>query len=234
MGIRLNTWKDVCRFHLLQRLNFFVLPPAVLAFGFIVDVTILRLTPAGHSPQRYVGGLGSLYVLVFVLGIQSVAKSLPFPMASGITRRAYYAGTTMLAVLFAVAWGAVITLGQAIERTTGGFGFNMAFFRVPYVLDGPWFLTWLTSAVCLALLFVFGTWFGLVYRRWRLTGVVAATASLVALLTLGAVLTTWAHGWDPLGHFFTTLSAAGLTGLLVALGVFLVAGGMATVRRLTI
>jgi hypothetical protein len=36
------------------------------------------------------------------------------------------------------------------------------------------------------------------------------------------------------GHFFTTLTAAGLTGLLAVLAVALLAGGFATVRRATV
>jgi hypothetical protein len=31
---------------------------------------------------------------------------------------------------------------QLIERATGGWGLRMEFFRVPYLLAGPWYLTW--------------------------------------------------------------------------------------------
>jgi hypothetical protein len=45
----------------------------------------------------------------------------------------------------------------------------------------------------------------------------------------------WREGrLAPVGHFFTTLTIGGLTGLLAALTVALLAGGYATVRRLTI
>ena len=36
---------------------------------------------------------------------------------------------------------------------------------VPYILAGPWYLTWLTSSVLLILMFIYGMWFGIVYRR---------------------------------------------------------------------
>jgi hypothetical protein len=110
----------------------------------------------------------------------------------------------------------------------------MAFFRVPYILDGAWYLTWLTAAVVLALLFIYGTWFGLAYRRWGLVGSIGLGAAQIALLALGAALTTWTSAWSSLGHFFTTLSAAGLTGLLLALGVSLGAGALTTIRRITV
>ena len=67
----------------------------------------------------------------------------------------------------------------------------MGFFRVPYILDGPWYLTWLTSFVVLTLLFVYGMWFGLVYRRWSLVGLVAFIAGQVTVLLAGALVATW-------------------------------------------
>jgi hypothetical protein len=44
----------------------------------------------------------------------------------------------------------------------------------------------------------------------------------------------WADAWSGVGHFFTGLTAAGLTGLLVALAVLLLAGGHATIRGTTV
>ena len=102
----------------------------------------------------------------------------------------------------------VATVGQALERATGGWGINMGFFRVPYILNGAWYLTWLTSFVVLTLLFVYGMWFGLVYRRWSLLGLVAFIAAQVTVLVVGALVATWTHAWHDIGHFFTTVGAA--------------------------
>ena len=98
------------RYHLVQRLNYMVLPWAVLAFAFAVDVVILALTPAGHSSHRYVGGLAAIFVLLFVLGLQSVARSLPFGLALGVSRRSYYLGTVGLAVALAAVYGLALTV----------------------------------------------------------------------------------------------------------------------------
>jgi hypothetical protein len=48
------------------------------------------------------------------------------------------------------------------------------------------------------------------------------------------VIITWAHGWTGVGHFFTGLTAVGLTGLLAVLAAALLAGGHATIRRAAI
>jgi hypothetical protein len=227
-------WRNVARYHLVQRFNFLVLPPAVLVFVFFVDMVILALTPVGHSHNRYVGGLGCILVILFLLGLQSVSRSLPFGLTLGLSRRSYFIGTALLAGIVGVAYGLVLTGLQAIERATGGWGMTMGFFRVPYLLQGPWYQTWLTSFVALTLLFVYGMWFGLVSRRWGLIGVVSFGAAQVIVLLVGAVLATWTHAWHDIGHFFAVLSATGLTGLLAALTLVLFVGGFATMRRVTV
>jgi hypothetical protein len=228
-----TTYINIARYRLAQRLVF-LLPWAILAFAFVVGVIILDSTPAGHSAHRYVGGLASIFVIVFVFGVQSVARSLPFGLALGLSRRSYYFGSALLAAAFAAVAGVVISVGQAIERATGGWGIDMGFFRVPYILNGPWYLTWLTSFVALTLLFVYGMWFGLIYRRWNLLGLVAFVAAQITVLLIGALAATGTHAWHDIGHFFTALSVAGLTGLLAALTTVLFAGGFITMRRLTV
>jgi hypothetical protein len=230
----MTTWINVARYHLVQRLNYLVLPWAVMTFAFLADVVILDITPAGHSAHRYVGGLAAIFVLLFVLGLQSVAKSLPFGLALGISRRSYYLGTALLALTLAAVYGLILTLGQVVERATGGWGVNMGFFRVRYILGGPWYLTWLTSSVMLALLFVYGMWFGLVFRRWNMIGLVTFVAGQITILLAGALAATWSHAWPRLGHFFTTLSASDLTGVLALLATALLVGGFATMRRVTV
>jgi hypothetical protein len=231
----MTVYIDVARYHLVQRLNYLILPWAIVGFIFVLNLFIIAsVTSAGDDSRHYVGGLGSIFVLLFALGVQSVARSLPFGLALGISRRSYYLGTALLAAVLAAVASAVITVAQAVERATGGWGLDLGFFRVPYILNGPWYLTWLTSFVGLTLLFVYGMWFGLVYRRWSLVGLVSFVAAQVTVLTIAALVVTTSHGWHDLGHFFTSLSAAGLTGLLAVLTVVLFAGGFATMRRVTV
>ncbi|MGA3219018.1 MAG: hypothetical protein ABSE77_08075 [Acidimicrobiales bacterium] len=77
-------------------------------------------------------------------------------------------------------------------------------------------------------------WFGLVYRRWSVVGLVAFLAGQVTAFLAGALVATWTNAWPEIGHFFTALSATGLTGVLGALTVALLAGGFATMRRTTV
>jgi hypothetical protein len=132
-----------------------------------------------------------------------------------------------------MAWAMLAVLG-VIEQATGGWGVGPHFFRVSYILPGPWYLTWLTSFVVLTLVFSYGMWFGLVYRRWNLLGLLAFGAAQVTVLLVLVIISFQAHAWAAIGNFFTAISAAGLTGLLAALTALLLAGGYATMRRVTV
>ena len=100
---------------------------------------------------------------------------------------------------------------------------------MPYLLDGPWYRTWLTSVVGLTLLFVYGMWYGRVYRRWNILGLVAFIAAQLLVLLAGALITIWADAWTSMGRFFTGLTSAGLTGLLAGVTAALLLGGLGRV-----
>jgi len=234
----MRTWVNVARYHLIRPALYLGMPWAIMAFSFAVNLTIFRLipdqngVPPSNNAYHATGAIAVIYIFFFVMGITSAAQSLPFGLALGVSRRSYYTGTALLAVTLAAADGLVLTVLQAIERATGGWGESMHFFRVPFILIGPWYLTWLTSFVGLALLFVYGMWFSIVYRRWRMFGTLTFLATQVAVVTL---LLIGAHYyWRGVSYYLPALSAARVTGLLAALAALLFAGGYATIRRVTV
>jgi hypothetical protein len=236
----MRTWVNVARYQLVRPTLYLGLPWAIMAFSFAVNLAIFRLfpgpsgVPASNNVYHVTGAVSIICVFFFVMGVFGIGQSLPFGLALSISRRSYYIGTALLATALAAADGLVLTLLQAIERATGGWGEAMHFFRLPYILAGPWYLTWLTSFVGLALLFIYGMWSGIVHRRWKLFGTMTFIAAQVAVLLAAASLITWTHTWPGVGHILTGLSGARLTGLLAALAAILVAGGYATIRRITV
>jgi hypothetical protein len=232
--VKANSFGMVVRYLLLDRVTYLVLPWARAAFGFVADVVIVQLTPAGHTSHRWVGGLVAVFIVVFVLGVQAVARALPFGLALGVSRRTYFLGATALAVALGACYGLVLAIGQAVERATGGWSMNMGYFRVPYILDGSWYLSWLTASVTFVLMFAYGMWYGLVFRRAGLVGTAVFGAAQICVLALAAIIATWVHGWTGLGHFFAAISATGVTAVLAIAAAALLAGGFATIRRLAV
>jgi hypothetical protein len=229
----MRTLTKVARYQLVDPVKFLMLPWIVMAFAFAVcEIIFWAIAPPASG--SHVGALASFFVVIFLLGIQSVAQALPFGLALGVSRRVYLLGTVLLMTVLAAVYGLVLSGLQEAERATGGWGVNLHFFRVGFVLNGPWYETWLTTFVGLVLLFAYGMWCGLVYRRWNLIGLVGFIAGQVTALLVASLVVTWAHGWKGVGHAFTNLSAVGLTGLLALLAAVLVGGGLATVRRVTV
>lgn len=229
----MKTLVNVGRLHLVQPVIYLGMPWAITAFSLVVNVIIFGTVPTG-SAHRYTGAACITFIFFLIMGLFSQSRTLPFGMSLGFSRRSYYLGTALLAVGLAAVDGLAVTILQAIERGSGGWGIALHFFRVPYILDGPWYLTWLTSFVGLSLLFGYGMWFGLVQRRWGLAGLLGFLAGQVTAAVAAGLLITAAHAWAATGHFFTTLSAAGLTGLLAVLAAALLCGGYATMRRVVI
>jgi hypothetical protein len=227
----MNTWVKVARYHLVRPANYLALP-WILAFSFALSA-ITAGRSRGHDAAGY---LLSIVIYFAVLGVQTIGRSLPFSLALGASRRSFCSGTALLGMALALVSGLVLTALQAIERATGGWGRSMHFFRVPYLLNGPWYATWLTWAVGLFALFVYGMWHGIVNHRWGLLGTVAFIAAQALVVVAGVVAVIFEHGhvWSAAGGSFAGLTALGLTGVIAALAVLLLAGGHATIRRATV
>jgi hypothetical protein len=226
-----NAMIKVARYQLVTPVMFLGLPWAALAAVFAVNA-------AQGGGGNFRAGLAVIFLLFFVTGVQRIGRWLPFGLALGATRRSFYAGTALLGVSMSLVSGLVIAGLQAIERATGGWGLSITFFRVPYVLNGPWYATWLTSFVGLSALFVYGMWYGILNRRWGMLGLLAFIAVQV-LVALAVSFACSRAGAGPLrlrpaGVYPATLTALELTGVIAALTVVCLAGGHATIRRVTV
>jgi hypothetical protein len=201
--------------------------------SFLVNLGVSLSVPAGPD-GIYTGGLASLYVFMLLCGALSMTRSLPFGLMMGISRRTYYTGTALLVLTLGVVYGLGLTLLQLAERATNGWGLKLHYFRIPWIMDGPWYQTWLTSFVLLVAFVLYGMWYGLVFRRWSLPGLVAFIAAQIVVGLLAVVAVSATHSWSGVGHFFTTVTALALTGVLAVIALAMGFGGLATVRRVTI
>ncbi|ADP79083.1 hypothetical protein [Pseudofrankia inefficax] len=224
-----RTITNVAQYHLVNRLVYLGMPWAIVGFSFVVNLVVSTQVDGVRT-----GGLGAIFIYVLVCGLYSTTASLPFGLALGVSRRSYYLGTICLWAAIAAADGAAITALQAIERATGGWGGHLYFFRIADILDGPWYITWLTSFVSIAMLFAYGMWFGIVFRRWSILGSLAFGAAQVTVAVVAILVVTWTHAWAGVGDFLTSADALGLTAILAVLAAALLAGGFSTIRRTTV
>lgn len=226
----MNTWIKVARLPLVGGMNYLAYPWFILGLNFFIALTLNGAVGGGLRS----GELFAIYAAFIAMGVICVARWLPFALSLGVSRRSYYLGVSLLALALSAIDGLALTLLTVLEGATNGWSTSLHFFRVAYIFAGPWYQTWLTSFVLLTVAFVYGMWFGIVYRRWNLLGLVVFSSVQAVVLTCAALIATNAHAWASIGHFFTTLSAWGLTGLLAVLAAILLASGFATIRRIAV
>jgi hypothetical protein len=226
----MRSWIKVARYHLVVPVYVWA-AWAVLAFVFLINLLITAVQ-GGPNPTK---AFAAIFAVFFFMGVFSISRSMPFGLALGVSRRSYILGTALLNITLAALYGLIIAGLQAIERATHGWGVQMHFFQVAYLFVGPWYLTWATAFVGLVLMFAYGMCFGIVYRRWDLPGLtIFVVVQAGALLAGGLIIAAHTHGWRSVGHFFTDLGAAGLTGVLAALAVVVLAAGYGVARRITV
>ena len=230
----MKTLVNVARYHLVDRITYVALPWGILAFSFLINLAIAAMAPNQPSDGIQTGGLIAIYVFLLICGVLSMTRELPFGLMLGVSRRGYYLGTALLVLALGIVYGLALTALQALERASGGWGLSLHYFQVPLIMDGPWYQTWVTSFVLLVLFFLYGMWYGLVYRRWNLFGLLAFAAAQVLAVVAVVVVLTMTHHWTAFGHFFTTVQAPALAGVLAALTIALGLGGFSTIRRATI
>jgi hypothetical protein len=228
----MRTAVKVARFHLMDR-TLVWMPIGVLVFVFLVNLVIFAVVPRSDG-GGHTYAISTLYIWLMIVGIVMIVQRLPFGLTLGLSRRAFYRGTALLVLAMAAVYAVGVTAAQAIERAGDGWGVQMHFFRVPWLFDAPWYETLVTAFVLGAAVMVYGAWYGVVFRRWGIVGMVAFVAAQLLVLTFGALATTWADAWGDVGSFFTTINAIGFAGVLAAATVVLGLGGYTTLRRVAV
>jgi len=224
----------VARLHLVDRFGYTWLVWGILALTFVLNMAIWAVIPTPPEEGFYTGALMTIYVFMVVIGVQAATKFLPFAMTLGVSRRTYFIGTVVLVVGLCLLYAGILTALWWIEGLTNGWGINGHFFRVPWILDGPWYQVWLTSFALLALSFLAGLWTGLVFRRFGLVGTVVFLAGFAVAAVVAAMAVTWRQAWPQVWRFLVDLNIldaslfAGLLAVLVSLG------GYLTIRRITV
>ena len=224
----------VARLHLVDRFSYTWMVWGLMAFIFAINVAIFAVIPLTQPNGDFTGALISIYIFMAVIGVQAATKFLPFAFTLGVSRRTYYLGTVLLVVGLCLLYAVVLTVLWWVEGLTGGWWMQLHFFRVPWILDGPWYQVLITNFVLMTLVFVFGLWAGLIYRRFALIGSVVFFACLTMIVVLGVMIITWRGAWVAFGSFVANLDILGASGLVAVLAVLAGVGGYLTIRRITV
>ncbi|MFD5214014.1 hypothetical protein [Microbacterium sp. NPDC058345] len=212
---------NVVRLQLINRATFIWVPLIVLASATLVSALIYAMIPV-DEPKYGGGGQAPLWVF-FAVGMSAMTLTFPFSQAISITRREFFVGTMLSAMLGSAFMGVLFLIGAGIEVLTGGYGVNGWMFYLPWLWEaGPLgaFVVYFTLAL---FFFIVGFTGATVYKRWG--AVVITVASLaIALVLVGLVfLVTRLELWGQVSTVIMNLGAVGLA-LWGLVGVVVLAG----------
>jgi hypothetical protein len=208
----------------------------VFALNFAIWHTVLLAAgDRGVEPNafNYNGGVTWVFVFMVVVGVQSMNQTFSFTVGLGSTRRDYFAGTAVVFIGLAVAFGLFITAMAGVERLTDGWGVGGRFFAPGNLASLPlWELATMYSLVLALLMFV-GAAAGSVFVRWQATGliVLGACVALIVVGTLYVLVAT--HTIDEVGAFIGGRTQLQLSALSIPVTALCALASYMLLRRAT-
>ncbi|PTR26536.1 hypothetical protein C8K36_105108 [Rhodococcus sp. OK519] len=223
----------VCRLHAVSWPLLLVAPAAILAVTFAINLTVFALV-GSEGETHGTGAVLALYGFVVAFYTQAMTQTYPFALGLSVTRRQFFAATTVVAVVQSIAFAAALQALSVIEAATDGWGVRMRMFGVlRYVTDSP-VLQSITLFASMLLTTAIAMLLGAVYQRWRTPGFLIAGIGTIAVLGLAAVVVTWAQWWPAVGSWFVDAPRwLVFVGVPLAAAVAAIATTWSVIRRAT-
>ena len=199
---------NVVRLQLINRDTFIWVPLIVLAGATLVSVLIYAMIPV-DTPKYGGGGQAPLWAF-FGVGMTAMTMTFPFSQAISITRREFFIGTMLSAVLASALMGLLFLIGAGIELLTDGYGVNGYVFHLPWMWQaGPAgaFVVYFTLAL---FFFVVGFTGATIYKRGGALMITAVGVGVALVLVALVFLTTRLELWQEVNAAIMDLGAVGL------------------------
>ncbi len=226
---------NVIRMQLVNRAAFVWIPVIILFGSLTMTLAIYAIIASSGIPGPYYGGGAQAPLWYFgVVGIQALALTFPFSQAMSVTRREFFLGTILTAMLTSAVLAAVFVVGGFLEEATAGWGMEGYFFLLPWVWEaGPAAAGLFFFSLTLTF-FIVGFWVATVYRRFGSLALTVLLVGLGALLVAALFVIARLNAWAEVFTWFAELGALGLG--LRGLVVVVVLGGVSflTLRRATV
>lgn len=200
---------NVVRLQLINKGTFVWYPLIILAAAVVISVIIYALIPV-DTPKYGGGGQAPLWYF-FAVGMSAMTLTFPFSQAMSITRREFFFGTMLTAILASGLMGLLFLIGGGIEIATNGYGVNGYMFYLPWLWDagpGGAFIAFFTLAL---FFFVIGFTGATIYKSWGQLVLLIVGIGLALILVALVFLATRLELWGHVGAAINDLGALGLT-----------------------
>ncbi|WP_127819446.1 hypothetical protein [Microbacterium sp. CPCC 204701] len=228
----MNRTVSVIRMQLINRQTYIWVPLLVLGGSFLITLAIYAiLINAGVTSAMYGGGAQAPLWYFAVVGIQSLTLTFPFSQAMSVTRREFYVGTLLTAMMTGAILSLVFVVGGLIEEATDGLGMNGYFFYLPWIWEAGPLGAGIFFFTVTMLFFVAGFWAATIFKRFGSVALTTVLVGIAALLVLVLFLVGQMQAWAQMFTWFADQGALGLAGWGLLLAVVLAGISYLTLRR---
>lgn len=199
---------NVIRLQLINKGTFLWYPLMILGAATIISILIYAMIPV-DTPKYGGGGQAPLWYF-FAVGMSAMTLTFPFSQAMSITRREFFFGTMLTAILGSAVMAVLFLIGGGIEMLTDGYGVNGYVFYLPWLWDaGPLgaFVVFFTLAL---FFFVVGFTGATIYKSWGQLVLLIVSIGLGLILVGLLFLVTRLDLWNHVGATIMDLGALGL------------------------
>lgn len=228
----MNRALNVVRLQLINRQTFVWIPLIILFGSLAISLLIYGIIQSsGARGVMISGGVQAPLWYFGVIGAQALTRTFPFSQAMSITRRDFFIGTLLTAVLTAGLLAAVFVIGGLIEQATNGYGMNGWFFYLPWVWEAGPLAAGVAYFALAMLAFVIGFWAATVFKRFGSLVTVITLVGVGLMAVAVAWLVTATRSWPAVVDTVVTLGAFGLAVCGILITLVLATSSFATLRR---
>lgn len=230
----MNRILKVVRMQLTNKQTFVWVPLIVLGGAFALNMAVYGiLISAGVTGNFYSGAAQAPLWYFAVIGSQALIMTFPFSQAMSVTRREFFIGTMLTAVLTAVMLAVIFVVGGLIETATRGWGFNGYFFAVGVVWESGSVLAGLFYFVLAMLFFIAGFWGATILKRFGTLWLIVTLVAIAAVIVLALFAVTRMDAWPSVVDWFVSIGFGGVTLLVAGIAAVPAAIAFPTLRRAT-
>ncbi|MEE1621824.1 hypothetical protein ACQ3I4_09615 [Zafaria sp. Z1313] len=235
---RAHPLAKIVKLHFVDRSRMIDVPLMIFAGTVGISIIIMLILQAfvPATPEQLSEGFRNSQAALWCfagyfvnVGVMAYARTMPYAMGMGATRRQYWWGTTVTLVLESLFLALAMVAFLALERATGHWFTGTRMFDTYVVGNGNyWYLFLMGFGISFSMLFI-GAVFASLYLRWNQKGVLTAVFGIVVAILLAVLLVLWT-GFDLIA-WFGPFSFPKIAAVLVAIGLLGAAGSWLVLRR---
>ncbi|MCJ7841075.1 hypothetical protein MUB24_09225 [Lederbergia sp. NSJ-179] len=216
------------KIHSQDRVWLFI-PFIILGVSFLFGLTIGLLIPGVE--KILISGFSYILVYMFVMGVAGFNQTFAYAMGMSVRRTDYFISFSLTGLRSSLLFAILYIVLAVAEHFTQGWGNTLIFFKFPYLNDGNILEQLVIYFLGFVNFFFLGLFIAIFTKRYALKGLLILGLSLLFLITIAVLLTTYYEAWVDLFQWFAQHTAFQLSMWLIPLSLLYAIVSFLMIRR---